>query len=257
MTELLDRIVARTRADVAARREAPLPARRAPDPRGRFRAALEGARSRGAPGLGLIAELKPRSPSHGPLRQAGHIDGVLEVYARRADAVSVLVDAAFFGGGLDLLARARARLDAPLLAKGFVLEPRQIDEAHAFGADAVLLIARLLEDGALAALRAHAERLGLATLVEVHTDRELERALQAGADVVGVNARDLDTLAIDLDAARARLDRVPPGVLRVAESGLRDRADVERVRGLAHACLVGAAFMAAEDVEAEMEALGW
>ncbi len=251
MSALLERIVASTREDVEARRSEPLPIRPAGPAPGSFSSALA------RPGLSLIAELKPRSPSRGKLLGPGRLEPVLEAYRRRAHAVSVLVDEAFFGGGLDLLERVRAELDLPLLAKGFLLERRQLEEVHARGADAVLLIARLLDDRALPAMLEVAHALRLDALVEVHGDDELERALGAGARIVGINARDLDTLAIDLSAARALLAKVPQGILRVAESGLETRGDVRLTEGLADACLIGTAFLAADDPEAAIEELGW
>lgn len=249
MSDLLQRIIERTAHDLAARRKArprldPSPDL-SPNP---FVDALSGPR------LSLIAELKPKSPSRGPLR--ADVTAAFPAYGARAQAVSVLIDEPFFGGGLALLERART-LPVPRLAKGFLIDRYQVDEARLHGASAVLLIARVLDDERLADLLAHTRALGMEALVEVHTDGELERALAVGASVVGVNARDLDTLEIDLDAARVRLERVPGGVLRVAESGLETRADVDRVRDVAHAALIGHAFMTADDISAAMESLGW
>lgn len=249
---VLERIVERTLSDVAERRAAePIPRPRTASPPRGFRKAL------GGPGLGLIAEVKPRSPSKGDLRPLTALEPVLDAYRRRASAVSVLVDGPFFGGSLELLARVRAALELPVLAKGFLLEPYQLEEAYAAGADAVLLIARLLSGRALRDLIELAHARGLDALVEVHSHEELEHALGAGARLIGVNARDLDTLAIDLSAARALLDRVPTGVVRVAESGLESREEVDKLRGLADAALIGSAFMAASDVDRAMEALGF
>lgn len=249
MSDLLDRIVHRTQEDLLARKSScprldPSPDL-SPNP---FVDALSG------PELSLIAELKPRSPSRGPLRE--DVGEAFPAYASRAHAASVLIDGPFFGGGLDLLQRAR-ELPIPRLAKGFFLDPYQVDEARTHGASAILLIARILDDERMASLLTHTRALGMEALVEVHTDQELGRALDVGASIVGVNARDLDTLEIDLDAARQRLDRIPGGVLKVAESGLERREDVDRVRGHAHAALIGHAFMTARDISGAMEALGW
>lgn len=250
MSALLDRIVTQTRIDLEARRQtSPLPPVEPASHPGVFSAALAG------PELSLIAELKPRSPSKGLLRE--RVQDAFAGYRARAQAVSVLVDEPFFGGGYQLFARARAALPLPLLAKGFFIDPWQVEEARAYGADAVLLIVRILDDATLRTLIDYAHGWGMDALVEVHSDDELSRAVAAGAKVIGVNARDLDTLAIDLDGARARLGRVPPGVIRVAESGLETREDVDSVRGLAQATLIGTAFMKAPDVAAAMDELGW
>ena len=250
---LLDRILEATRTELSQRKNAP---------------PVDGVRSARTPrlfsktlrrpgALSLIAEVKPKSPSRGAMRKADALDEVLAAYRARAQAVSVLVDSSFFGGGLELLTRVRQTIEQPILAKGFFVDPFQIREVHALGADAVLLIARILDDPSLAELLRLAGELGLDALVETHTDAEVERALAAGASVIGVNARDLDTLRIDLAAARARLARLPREVLRVAESGLDAPTDVEAVRGVADACLIGTRFMNAEDVSSAMEELGW
>lgn len=250
MNELLERIVRQTHADLRARKSDPLP--EPPDrPRGSLAAALS------TPGLSLIAEVKPKSPSKGHLRRLDELEPVITAYRARASAVSVLVDRPFFGGGPDLLARVRESLPQPILAKGFMLDPHQLAEARAWGASAALLIVRLLEGSALAEMLAAARSLELETLVEVHTDAELDRALEVGAQIIGVNARDLDSLDMDLAAARARLDRIPKGVLRVAESGLESREDVDAARPHAEGVLIGHAFMQAEDPAAAMVALGW
>lgn len=250
MSDLLDRIVRQTRRDLETRQALQPELSATPSSRpGAFREALSG------PELSLLAELKPRSPSQGPLRE--DVTEAYPAYRARASAVSVLVDTPFFGGGYGLFETTRKALGLPLLAKGFFVDPWQVDEARAHGADAVLLIARILDDDHMAALLAQIEGLGMDALIEVHTDRELDRALAVGAQILGVNARDLDSLAIDLEAARTRLDRIPKDRVRVAESGLESRADVDRVRGLAHAALIGTAFMSAPDIGAAMERLGW
>ncbi|MEL6183557.1 MAG: indole-3-glycerol-phosphate synthase [Myxococcota bacterium] len=242
--------MSQTRRDLDLRRDLQPELTPSPSERpGSFREALSG------PELSLLAELKPRSPSRGPLRD--DVGDAFPAYRERADAVSVLVDTPFFGGGYGLFARARQALPLPLLAKGFFVDPWQVDEARSHGADAVLLIARILDDAQLTHLRSRIEGLGMDALVEVHTDDELERALATGARVIGVNARDLDSLDIDLDKARRRLERVPEGRVRVAESGLERLEDVDRIRGIAHAALIGTAFMSAKDIGAAIEALGW
>ncbi len=240
--EILDRTVAELPGLVAGPP--------APGPRRDFVGALR------APGLSLIAEVKPRSPSAGALRPALDVAAVCAAYAPHAQAVSVLVDGPHFGGSFALLAQVRARVPCPVLAKGFFVDERQIDAAAAAGADAVLLMAALLAPARLGALRAHARSRGLAALVEAHDATELAEVVASGATVVGVNSRDLATLRIDRARGRALLATVPDDRVRVAESGLHSKADVDAVRGLADAVLIGSAFMAAPDIAARIVAMG-
>jgi indole-3-glycerol phosphate synthase len=175
--------------------------------------------------------------------------------------VSVLCDGPFFDGSWEHLAAARARLDAagravPLLAKEFVLDERQIGEARDRGADAVLLIARIVDAPLLARLCGAAREEGLEPLVEVTDERELEAGLRAGARVVGVNVRDLDTLAMDAARAARVLDAIPADVVAVHLSGLREPADVARVaRSRADAALIGEALMRDDDPRARLRAM--
>jgi indole-3-glycerol phosphate synthase len=212
--------------------------------------------------LRLIAEVKRKSPS------AGALSGRLAPSARAiayaeagASMVSVLCDGPFFDGGWDHLAAARAVLDGaerplPLLAKDFVLDVRQIAEAVDRGADAVLLIARIVDATALAALARAARDEGIEPLVEVVDEAELDAALAAGARLVGVNARDLDTLAMDSARAARLLEVIPSDVVSVHLSGLKTPADVEAVaRGAADAALVGEALMREDDPTALLRAM--
>ena len=190
--------------------------------------------------VGVVAEVKRRSPSQGAIRE--DLDPVAHArdYVRGgAVAVSVLTDEAHFGGSLDDLARVAAAVPppVPVLRKDFILDELQIMEARAAGASAVLLIARILEADRLSALSGAARQWGLATLIEVHDASELEPALAARPDVVGVNARDLSTFVVDLERAEALIARVPSGVPVVAESGIEHRGDVERL------ALAGADFV--------------
>jgi indole-3-glycerol phosphate synthase len=167
--------------------------------------------------------------------------------------VSVLCDKAFFHGGFDDLAHARDALDragarGPLLAKEFIVDPLQLEWAHEAGADAALLIVRLLDGGALRELASRARELGLEPFVEVTNEDELERALGVGARIVGVNARDLDTLAMDADRTARVLAAIPAGVVAVHLSGLRSPDAVAAVaRGRADAALIGEALMRLDD----------
>jgi indole-3-glycerol phosphate synthase len=207
--------------------------------------------------LGLIAEFKPRSPSRGPIRPGAKPEDIIPIYDRYADAISVLCDGPHFGGGYPLLAAARALTDRPILAKDFVVDVYQIAEARRAGADAVLLMMSVLADEDARHLLAYARALGMEPLVETHDARELERALALDARVIGVNSRDLRTLSIDTDAMVRLLEQVPVELVRVAESGVEQPSDTARLVGLADAALVGSTLMAAPDIEAKLEELGW
>jgi indole-3-glycerol phosphate synthase len=252
--DVLAEILAHKREEVAAARRALAPAAmreraearaREEATRGFRRALLE------APAPRVVAELKRRSPSKGLIRPDFDAIGCAKAYADAgAAAISVLTDARYFGGELALLEAVRASVPVPILRKDFVIDPYQVDEARAHGADAVLLIVRALETEVLRALRERALALGLDALVEVHDEAEVERALAAGADLVGVNNRDLATFATDLGVT----ERLAPlltarGVVVVGESGIFTHADVRRLEAAgAHAVLVGESLMREPDV---------
>ena len=189
----------------------------------------------------VIAECKGRSPSRGVLRRDYDPAAHARAYERAgAAAVSVLTEPTFFDGSLEHLRRVRAAVDVPLLRKDFVVSEYQLLEAAASGADAVLLITAVLDDEALGQLLTRAHALGLAALVEVHTVIELERALRAGAAIVGVNSRNLRTLEVDLEIFTRAAASLPDGVTAVAESGIRTPADLDRLTALGYdAFLVG------------------
>ena len=213
----------------------------------------------GSPGaaVGVIAEVKRRSPSQGAIR--ADLDPVAHAraYVRGgAVAVSVLTDEVHFGGSLDDLSRVAAAVSAPVLRKDFIVDELQILEAKAAGASAVLLIVRVLPPQRLRALAAVARASGLATLVEVHGAAELEPALSADPAAVGVNARDLASFAVDLSGAEAVIGRVPAGVSVVAESGIETRQDVERLAAAgADFVLVGTSLARRSDPEGAVRAL--
>jgi indole-3-glycerol phosphate synthase len=248
---ILDRIVAAKRA--AHARRAPvgldeLIAKATALPPGRgLHTALATAPTRPA----VIAEFKRRSPSAGPIRPCADPAAIAPAYAAAgAAALSVLTDVEFFDGDSGHLAAARLACALPLLRKDFLLDERDVVESRLLGADAVLLIVRLLAPAELGALVGTALTVGLDTLVEVHSEREAEVALAAGARLIGVNHRDLDTLTIDLDlSARIRRGLTPSsGVLLVGESGIQTRADVARMRAAGmDAILVGESLMRAPD----------
>jgi indole-3-glycerol phosphate synthase len=202
--------------------------------------------------VALIAEVKRRSPSAGSIREDLDPAERAERYARHgAAAISVLTDGPFFGGSIDDLRAAAARTPAPVLRKDFILDELQIVEARGAGAAAVLLIVRALAQPRLAALLACARDAGLDALVEVHTAAEAARALDAGATVLGVNSRDLDTFQIDTAAAWTLLRGIPRDRLAVAESGMATAADVELAAAAgADAVLIGTALSSAADPDA-------
>ena len=236
--------------------------------RDRRAATLEGARSaaparslfaalKGAGGVAVIAEHKRRSPSAGWIREDSSVADVVRAYEDGgAAAASILTDGPAFGGALEDLARARGAAGLPLLRKDFLIDPLQVEESRAAGADAVLLIARILDDAGLRELLAAVEEWGMDALVEAHDDAEVERALAAGARIVGINSRDLATFRTDLAVAERLAAAVPPDRVAVAESGIHDGADVERMgRVGADAVLVGESLMRARDPAAAVRAL--
>jgi indole-3-glycerol phosphate synthase len=242
----LEPILAATRAEVERRREDPLPPR-ADDVRD-FIAALRGS------GLGVIAEHKRRSPSAGAIRDDLALEDVVAAYERGgAAALSVLTEGPNFGGSLEDLRRARAASTLPILRKDFTVDPYQVREAHAAGADAILLIVAALEDAPLRQLHELAGELGLAALVEVHDADELERALALKPALIGINNRDLTTLQVDLRRTSELRAAIPQGVTVVAESGFKDPG---QLRGLpVDAVLIGEALMRAADIEDAVRAL--
>lgn len=250
---VLAEIVATKRDEVAGlvRRSADLAraAAAAPPPRD-FLGALRGE------GLGVIAEIKRRSPSKGDL--APGLDPVATARAYEAggaSCLSVLTDERYFGGSADDLVVARAATSVPVLRKDFTIDPVQVDEARAMGADAVLLIVAALDDAALCDLHAHAVDRGLTVLVEVHDESELDRALAVGPHLVGVNARDLTSFAEDLTTGERMAARIPPGVVAVAESAIRSVDDARRMAAAGFdAVLVGEALVRSDDPRALVQA---
>ncbi len=248
MPTFLETVVERTQADVARRRRqtppAELEARLGPAPRGRpFSEALI------AEGISLIAEMKRASPSQGPIRPAASVAEVVRAYqSAGARAVSVLTEPTHFGGSLDDLVEARASCDLPLLRKDFVVNEYQVLEARAAGADAVLLIVAALGRERLAELMAGASDLGMDSLVEVHDEDEVEVAVEAGAEVIGINNRDLHSLDVDPGTTFRLLADVPAGTVVVAESGITQRGHVSELEDAGvDAILVGDALMRADD----------
>ena len=199
--------------------------------------------------VNVIAEHKRRSPSRGAIREdLAPVDVARRYEAAGAIAISVLTDESFFGGRLDHLVQARAAVALPVLRKDFVLDPWQVWEARAAGADAVLLIVAALTDAELRGLLGVAREAGVDALVEVHDPSELARALAAGSRIVGVNNRDLKTLAVSLQPALSLAPAIPDDVVAVAESGIRTSADLRRLGDAGFdAFLVGERLMSAPD----------
>jgi indole-3-glycerol phosphate synthase len=250
LADILTAHRARAAADGRAVSDLVEQAGNAPPPRD-FVGALRGD------GLSCIAEIKRRSPSKGDLDPGLQADLVAKDYvAGGASCLSVLTDVDFFGGSTADLAVAREASGLPVLRKDFTVQEADVVDARLMGADAVLLIAAALSDAELLACAALAASLGLAALVEVHDEGELARALAAGAGLVGVNQRDLRTFDVDHERACALASRIPPGVVAVAESGIRDAADARRLAEAGYdAILVGETLVRAQDRPAQLREL--
>lgn len=257
---ILDEIVAACRKDLADRkRDITLPemkrlAKAQPDPLD-FKAALKSDK-----GIRLIAEVKKASPSKGVIK--GDFDPIeiaLTYASNGAAAISILTEPNYFLGHLYYLKAVEEALgnkQIPLLRKDFIFEEYQVYESRAFGADALLLIAAILTPDKLKTLRDLSRNLGMYCLVEVHNEKELETALGAGAEIIGINNRDLQTFKTDLKTTERLISLIPPGKIIVSESGIKTRADIQKLEKLGvNAVLIGEAFMAAPDIAAKMRAL--
>jgi indole-3-glycerol phosphate synthase len=250
---ILETILQSTRAEVEQRKltAPPMPGATPARPAGRLRDTLS------RPGIGVIAEIKRRSPSAGELRADVDVAAIAAAYEHGgASALSVLTEGPHFGGSLEDLRAARAACSLPVLRKDFIVDEFQLHEALAAGADAVLLIVAALTPEQLASLHAQANAIGLDALVEVHDERELETALAAGAKIVGVNNRDLRDFTVDLRRTFALLAQMPPETVVVSESGI---GSAEQLRSLqaagVSAVLVGESLMRAHDPAAALAAL--
>lgn len=254
MTNKLDEICNTKRQEVAARKAATTFARlnalkaEQSAPRG-FRAALNAA---SRCGHALIAEIKKASPSKGLIRADFDPPAHAQAYeAAGAACLSVLTDAPYFQGHEDYLMAARSACSIPVLRKDFILDPWQVHEARAIGADAVLIIVAALDDGQMQEIEAAAMECGMDSLVEVHDARELERALKLKSRLIGVNNRDLRDFTIDFSITYELVDQAPTDCTFVAESGLTSKSDLDAMaeRGV-HCFLVGEALMREHDLEA-------
>ena len=248
----LERIVATTRQAVERRRlENPLGAVDDGPPRRPFAPALR------ASGLSLLAEHKRRSPSAGAIREELRLEDVVAAYERGgAAALSVLTEGPNFGGSLQDLGTARAASALPILRKDFIIDRYQVLESVARGADAILLIVAALTPGQLAELHSLAAELGLAALVEVHDQRELEAAAEVGAQLIGINNRDLTTLEVHTRRTFELAPQAPDGATLIAESGYSRREQLDELAGAGvDAVLIGEALMRSPDIEAACRAL--
>lgn len=250
---VLEDIVAGVREDLAARQtvlsfeDLKQKAAKAPEPRDVMAALRE-------PGIGVIAEVKRRSPSKGQLAQISDPASLAKDYEDAgARVISVLTEERRFGGSLADLDAVRAAVDVPLLRKDFVISPYQVHEARLHGADLVLLIVAALEQNALVSLLDRVESLGMTALVEVHNAEEADRALESGAQVIGINARNLHTLEVDREVFGKIAPGMPAAVLKIAESGVRGPGDLMTYAGAgADAVLVGEGLVASDDPKAAL-----
>jgi indole-3-glycerol phosphate synthase len=243
---ILEAIVASKRARLErGEYEAPPPRYQFPPDGAKF---VESLRQ---PGIRIVAEIKHRSPSAGEILHGaeGHIETIALAYRRgHAAAISVVTEEDHFGGKPDWLTRARRISGLPCLMKDFFLDERQLDFAAAFGSDAVLLIARMLADADLGRLREGARARGMAVVVEAHDEEEIRRAAAVSPDVLGVNARDLASFQTSLDTVAALGPKIPPGPLRLAESGISKRPQIDALAAAGYqAFLVGEAILRVEN----------
>jgi indole-3-glycerol phosphate synthase len=255
---VLERIVNQTREDLdRRRREVPLAnLEKAVAARGDDERPFSEALTR--PGMSVIAEHKRRSPSAGAIREGATVSDVVRAYERGgAAALSILTEPHHFGGSLDDLREARAATRLPILRKDFLVDPYQLYESAAAGADAVLLIVAALERPVLAALHEEARAIDLDVLVEVHDEDELDVALAIDADVIGINNRDLSDFSVDFERTFDLLADVPAGKTVVSESGIGTREQVEELERVGvDAVLIGELLMRATDPELQLRELG-
>lgn len=251
---VLDEIIVGVREDLAARR---LPRGRMADLVAASRSPLDARARLRDNDIGVIAEVKRTSPSKGDLAQISDPAALARVYQDNgACVVSVLTEQRRFGGSLEDLVAVRKGISIPILRKDFMVDEYQFQEARAFGADLVLLIVAALSKEALKDFLALTHELGMKALVEVHTESELERALDVSAEIIGVNSRNLKTLDVDARVFEELLPKIPKSVIKVAESGISSRSDVEYAREHgADAVLIGEALVRGSDPGTTLRAL--
>lgn len=257
MNDVLQRIVQRTRERLASQAIDVEDARHAAREHANARASHAFFAALSRPDVNVIAEVKSASPSAGMIVADPDVEGIARDYARGgAAAISIVTEPEFFHGSQRWIARAKRAADLPVVMKDFIVEPSQIMAAAAAGADAVLLLASLLSAAEIGRFIAMLDDLGMDALVEVHDETELERAIDAEARIIGVNNRDLRTFRVDLATAERLAANMPPDALRVAESGIKTRQDVDRLRNAGfHAFLVGESLLRQNDRAAAVRSL--
>lgn len=248
---ILDTIVARKKEEVAALKRRGLPVLNQPQepPRGFIAALLN------APGVAIIAEAKKASPSKGIIQPDFDPVRIARNYQNGgAHALSVLTDVDFFQGSLDYIPLVRAAVPLPVLRKDFIIDPLQIEEAQAVGADAILLIAAILDEGQLRDYRLQAESYGMDALVEVHDAHELDKALAAESRLVGINNRNLNDFSVSLETTFTLLGKMPPGIPVVSESGIATVDDMKRLKAAGvKAALIGESLMRAGQQDQQLK----
>ena len=248
MSDILEQIVARTRARL--RDAKPVAAKPSATP-------FAFSKALAAKSPAIIAEIKSASPSAGSIIDNPDVESIAREYAAGgAAAISVVTEPEFFRGSREWIRRASAATGLPVIMKDFVVEPQQVDEGVAAGASAMLLLASLLDGPAIRKFIGRLDAFGVDALVEVHDERELERAIDGGARIIGINNRNLRDFRVDLATSETLAQRIPSGVLRVAESGIKSRADVTRLQASGFtAFLVGESLLRQNDRAAAVQAL--
>ncbi|MBS1993274.1 MAG: indole-3-glycerol-phosphate synthase [Cyanobacteria bacterium SZAS LIN-3] len=216
---------------------------------GAFLAALQ------KPGTNLICELKPKSPSAGVLKADFKLDAILPHYIARAEAISVLTDEKYFGGSLALLSEVSSKCTLPTLCKDFIIDPLQIYEARLAGAQAVLLIVKILSDELMQKLYSEITDLGMTAVVEVQNDEELRRALKLSPQLILINNRNLDTFEISLATTTNLAPQIPANIVTISASGISNRGEIDSLLPLCHNFLIGSSLMAADNLTAKLAEL--
>ena len=205
--------------------------------------------------INLIAEIKKKSPSRKkPFFRKLDIRSLASIYEKSgAGAISVLTDKKFFGGRVSHINEVRKTVNLPVLRKDFIIDEYQVYESRYFGADAILLIARILTNGQIKSFMHLAKRIGMDPVVEVHDDYDLEKALVSDAKIIGINNRDLDTFTIDMETTLRLIPRIPEGITTISESGIKSRDDISRLEEIGvNAVLIGSSFLEAGDIAARV-----
>ncbi|MEK9149643.1 MAG: indole-3-glycerol phosphate synthase TrpC [Candidatus Desantisbacteria bacterium] len=246
---ILDKIIKKKREEIERKKEIPLP-------QGRttlrdFKSAIE------KPGINLIAEIKYGSPSLGEIKPKRKVDYLAKVYEKGgASAISCVTEKDFFFGNIGLLRETKDATSLPVLRKDFIIDPWQIEESLSYGADALLLIVRILNQELLVELYRETKRTGLTAIFEVHTEEEVQRAVEAKAEIIGINNRDLQSFKCDLSTTLNLISHIPKGIVIVAESGIQKREEILLLeKAGVNAILVGEALLSAKDPLAKIKEL--